>query len=206
MIIDLHLHEHLFSACSVMSVPEAVSAAQKQGLDAICITNHDNLLIREAEYLRTEKFPIFVGVELFTAEEGEIIAFGLEYLPKQPISAQKFIDYVNQHEGFCFAAHPFRPLSGLGEHLHTLKGLHGLEVFNGANLAVENRAAVLECSCPGLIPVAGSDAHRTRDVGIYATWFPESIATEEELVVALHSGKGRPVKKEEDGTYRFLLP
>jgi predicted metal-dependent phosphoesterase TrpH len=114
MIIDLHIHEWLGSACSLMSVEDAIKTARKQGLDGICITNHDNMVIREAECLRTVRFPVFVGVEM-TVEEGDIIAFGIERLPGRTVSAQAFIDSVNEQGGFCYAAHPFRIGNGVGE-------------------------------------------------------------------------------------------
>ncbi|MDR1488972.1 MAG: PHP domain-containing protein, partial [Desulfovibrio sp.] len=164
MIIDLHLHESLYSACSWMSVQEAVAAAGKQGLDAICITNHDSMDIRESYILKTMDFPVFVGVEFFT-DEGEIIAIGLDSLPEQPISAQDFIDFVNEQNGFCFAAHPFRTGCWLGERMPALKGLHGVEVCNGGNLDRENEKAWKACRQLGLIAVGGSDAHMPKDVG-----------------------------------------
>lgn len=203
MIIDLHLHESQYSACSWMTVQEAVAAARKQGLDAICITNHDSLDIRESDLLKTVDFPVFVGVELFT-DEGEIIAFGLDVLPEQPIPAQDFIDFVTEQGGFCFAAHPFRVGSGLGDHMTTLKGLHGVEVCNGGNLDWENAKAWKACQQLNLVPVGGSDAHLPKDVGRYATWLPAPVTTMQELVAALKSGECCPVAKDEGGAWRKI--
>ena len=201
MIIDLHVHEHLFSACAVMSLEDAVKAARRRGLDGICITNHDSLDIRCAEYLHTVNFPVFVGVEFFT-NEGEIIAFGLERLPSQPIGAQEFINYVARKGGFCFAAHPFRKCgAGLGKHVYAVKNLPGVEVCNGANLDAENLEAVQACEDMGLIPLGGSDAHRIYEVGLCATWFPERITSERELLTALKSGNCRPVVQKGDRTW-----
>ena len=198
MIIDLHTHEYLHSACARMSLEEAVTAARHSGLDGICITNHDSLGIRYAEYLRTADFPVFVGVEFFT-NEGDIIAFGLEHLPSQPIGAQKFIDFVAGQGGFCFAAHPFRRYGGgLGKHIYAMKNLSGVEVLNGANLDAANLEAVQACEDMGLIPVGGSDAHFIHEVGLCATWFPERITSEQELLAALKSGNCRPVVKTGD--------
>jgi predicted metal-dependent phosphoesterase TrpH len=201
MIIDLHLHESQYSACSWMTVQQAVSAARKQGLEAICITDHDSMDIRESDFLKTIDFPVFVGVELFT-DEGEIIAFGLDFLPEQPISAQNFIDFVADQGGFCFAAHPFRLGSGLGEQMAALKGLHGVEVCNGGNLEWENEKAWESCQQLDLVAVGGSDAHLPKDVGRYATWFPTPVTSMRELVAALKSGKCHPVAKDKSGIWQ----
>jgi predicted metal-dependent phosphoesterase TrpH len=201
MIIDLHVHEELYSGCSRMSLEEAIASAKRHGLDGLCITDHDSMEIR-AECPSDADFPVFVGVEMFT-RQGDIVAFGLETLPRPNPDAREFVDFVKERGGFCFAAHPFRGGNGLGRHLGGLRNLHGVEVLNGANLEEENRKALAECRRLNLVPVGGSDAHTGRDVGRCATWFPGSIATERDLVEALKSGEGRPVFRGEDGKYRF---
>ena len=208
MFIDMHTHEELFSPCSVMRLEEAVVAARYAGLDGLCVTDHNSTDIRAvaADYLRREDFPVFVGVEFSTAQ-GDIVAFGLEELPEPWLTpAQTFIDLVNDREGFCFAAHPFRSYGGgLDRFTDKLTGLHGLETFNGGNIYQEdNLRAARVCRRLGLIPVAGSDAHCVENVGTYATWFPQNITSERELILALLSGQGRPVHKTGKSAYAFI--
>ena len=201
MIIDLHLHEELFSSCSVMPLADAVSAARKKGLDGIGITNHNSLDIRDDELLKEADFPVFVGVEYF-ADEGEIIAFGVEAIPNKRVSAQEFINCVNEQGGFCFAAHPFRVGCGLAENLFTLQGLHGIEVCNGSNLDSENEKAWGACHQLGLVAVGGSDAHRPLLVGRYATRFSSTITSMKALVASLKSGACCPVAKDSGGVWQ----
>jgi len=203
MIIDLHVHEELFSACSTMSLEEAVTFAQYHGLDAICITNHDSLDIAGSDYLRTVNFPVFVGVELSTLQ-GDMLAFGLESLPSFRPTAQEFIDFVADRNGFSCAAHPFRTWSNvLGNCLDSLRGLDGIEVLNGDNIDYENRRAVEACRQLGLVALGGSDAHRSGKIGSCATWFPEPVTSMRELIQAMKSGLCRPVMRYPDGTYRI---
>lgn len=111
-----------------------IEIAREKGLGAICITDHDDMGLKEyaAEYSKKTGFPIFVGIEFFSLQ-GDIIAFGIEEYPDERISAQDFIDLVKAQGGFCFAAHPFRNNNrGLEENLRTVKGLDGLEVLNGS--------------------------------------------------------------------------
>ena len=64
----MHLHECTYSTDSFLHLEEIVSIARQKGLDAICITDHDSMGLRErAEvYSREIGYPIFVGVEFFS--------------------------------------------------------------------------------------------------------------------------------------------
>ena len=201
MIIDLHVHEELFSLCSRMSLEEAVVFAQYHGLDALCITNHNSLDLAGSDVLRTVNFPVFVGVEM-TTRQGDMLAFGLESLPLVRPTAQEFIDFVAEQNGFSCAAHPFRVWGGVGHCLDRLHGLDGVEVFNGTSDDDENRLAFQACKQLGLVALGGSDAHCGPDIGRYATWFPEPVTSLRELIQAMKSGRCHPVARSPDGTYR----
>ena len=93
MLVDMHLHEKTFSTDSFLSLDEIVSIAKAKGLDAVCITDHDSMGLRETaeEYTRRTGFPIFTGIEFFSLQ-GDITAWGLESYPDHRIPAQDFID------------------------------------------------------------------------------------------------------------------
>ncbi|MDR0238754.1 MAG: PHP domain-containing protein [Deltaproteobacteria bacterium] len=201
MIIDLHVHEAIFSGCSRMSLEDAVTSARYRGLDAVCITNHDSLAIAGSDVLQTMDFPVFVGVEL-TTWQGDMLAFGLESLPSFKPSAQEFIDFVAGQNGFSCAAHPFRAWNdGLGHCLGSLRGLDGVEVLNGGNDDEANSQAWQACKRLGLAALGGSDAHRNLDVGRYATWFPGTVTSMRELIQTMKSGRCHPVMRHADGMY-----
>ena len=102
MLVDMHLHECTYSTDSFLHLEEIVSIARQKGLDAICITDHDSMGLRErAEaYSREIGYPIFVGVEFFSLW-GDITAWGIDGIPDQRVSAQDFIDLVREKDGFC---------------------------------------------------------------------------------------------------------
>ena len=79
MLVDMHLHECTYSTDSFLHLEEIVSIARQKGLDAICITDHDSMGLRErAEaYSREIGYPIFVGVEFFSLW-GDITAWGID--------------------------------------------------------------------------------------------------------------------------------
>ncbi len=195
MIIDFHMHERTFSSDSQMNLKEMIFEAKRKGLDGICITDHDEYGLAEyaAKLSKIENFPIFVGVEHLSLE-GDIVAFGINDLPKGHLPAQEFIDWVNNRGGVCIAAHPFRSNSrGLEENLLTVKGLTGIEVLNGSTSNEANRKAMEYCMKLGLQPIGASDCHNLISLGRYATNVPMECKTVEDLVKALKTVKCEPV-------------
>ena len=169
MLVDMHLHECTYSSDSKISLEEIVTTARGRGLDAVCITDHDSMGLREyaAEYSDRTGFPIFVGIEFFSLQ-GDITAWGIEDYPGCRVDAQDFINHVNEAGGFCVSCHPFRNNNrGLEENLRAVKGLHGVEVLNG-------------------------DAHTMGQIGKYATWLPEKVDCLKDFVEQLKTRQVRP--------------
>ena len=194
MLVDMHLHEKTHSLDSFLSLDQIVDIAKQKGLDAICITDHDSMGLRDyaAEYSRKVDFPIFVGVEFFSLQ-GDITAFGIDSFPPMRIAAQDFIDQVNKAGGFCVSCHPFRNNNrGLEDNLRHVKGLHGVEVLNGSTSLEANRTALRYCRELGLKAIGASDSHVTNNVGKYVTWLPEKVNTLADFVSQLHSCETRP--------------
>ena len=194
MLVDMHIHEKTFSLDSFLSLEEIVTIAKSRGLDAVCITDHDSMGLRQfaEEYSRKIGFPIFVGVEFFSLQ-GDITGFGVDTFPDQRVSAQEFIDHVNKSGGFCTACHPFRKnMRGLEDNLRTVKGLHGVEVLNGSTPMDLNRTALQYCRELELKAIGASDAHVPQNVAKYVTWLPEKVNTLNDFVAQLHQCETRP--------------
>ena len=189
MRIDLHCHEMTYSKCSNMRIEDIVCSAKEKGLDAICVTDHDSMGIRYAalDYGRSANYKIFIGIEV-SAMHGDIIVFGPDIdFKTYMIETQALLDFVNAHDGFCYAAHPFRG-SGCGYYASNLKNLHGIEVKNGRAEKEANQKASRLCDELGLIPLAGSDAHDIGEIGRCPMRVPDDVSTSEELAKALKSG------------------
>lgn len=62
MLVDMHLHERTHSADSFLDLEQIVTIAKAKGLDAVCITDHDSMGLRDdaAAYAKKIGFPIFV--------------------------------------------------------------------------------------------------------------------------------------------------
>lgn len=194
MLVDMHLHEKTFSHDSCLSMKEIVDIAKLRGLDAVCITDHDDMGMKDQvqEYSEELDFPIFVGVEFFSLW-GDITAWGIDSIPDHRVEAQTFIDHVNRSGGFCVSCHPFRNNNrGLEDNLRRVNGLHGVEVLNGSASMEANRIALRYCRELGLKAIGGSDAHNTVQVAKYVTWLPEKVNNLEDFVTQLHSRDTKP--------------
>ncbi len=194
MLVDMHLHESTYSLDSHINLEQIVTIARQKGLDAVCITDHDSMGLREyaAEYAKKVNFPIFVGVEYYSLQ-GDITAWGIDTFPDHRIDAQIFIDQVNAAGGFCVSCHPFRNNKrGLEENLRRVHGLHGVEVLNGSADQEANRTALRFCRELGLKAIGASDAHTTGQIGKYVTWLPEKVTTLADFVAQLRQRDTRP--------------
>ena len=194
MLVDMHLHECTYSSDSKINLEEIVTIARGRGLDAVCITDHDSMGLREyaAEYSDRTGFPIFVGIEFFSLQ-GDITAWGIEDYPGCRVDAQDFINHVNEAGGFCVSCHPFRNNNrGLEENLRAVKGLHGAEVLNGSTALEANRRAFSYCRELGLKTIGASDAHTMGQIGKYATWLPEKVDCLKDFVEQLKTRQVRP--------------
>lgn len=194
MLVDLHLHEKIFSLDSFITVEQMVEVAKARGLDAICITDHDTMGLKDTveEYSKRLDFPIFVGIEYYSLW-GDILAWGIERFPSERGEAQRFIDMVNEQGGFCVSCHPFRNNNrGLEDNLRNVHSLHGIEVLNGSTDMDANRTALRYARELGLKTTGGSDAHVVKQIAKYVTWFPEKVTTLEDFVAQFHATNPKP--------------
>lgn len=194
MLVDMHLHEKIFSPDSFITVEQIVEVAKLRGLDAVCITDHDSMGFRDLveEYSRRLQFPIFVGVEYFSLW-GDITAWGIDTFPDHRDEAQPFIDYVNSCNGFCVSCHPFRNNKrGFEDNLRFAKGLHGVEVLNGSASLEANRTALRYARELGLKTIGASDAHTVEQIGKYVTWLPEKVDNLKDFIAELRSAEPKP--------------
>lgn len=200
MLIDMHLHEKVCSPDSFLSIKEIVSKAKKRGLDAVVITDHDNMgFKREAEnYTREYNFPIFVGVELLT-EWGDVTAWALklhevdfaEYYKKD---TNRFLKLVDDLGGFTISCHPYRNNNrGLGDNIRNARLLKGVEVLNGSTSDEANRKAydiAIEC---GLKVFGASDAHKKANIAKYITYLPYKVDNLSDFIAELKEAKSSEI-------------
>ena len=205
MKIDTHMHCSEYSPDSLVSMHGIVSRAKEMGLDGVCITDHDtNEAMDDArELAKAEDYLVIVGAEILTYE-GDIIVFGVKDLPKHKTHSLELLDYVTRRGGVCISAHPYRLNNrGLGDYLKEMKGLHGIEVFNGSTNVYHNLKAYRMAVKLGIPAFGASDCHIQGRVGKYVTVFPNGIRDEKDFIEAIKLGDLHPAVFSKDG-YKSL--
>ncbi len=205
MIIDTHIHEKTYSSDSFISLEEIVAQAQAIGLDGVCITDHESNGLKDAAQAYSEKtgFLIIVGAEILTYE-GDITVFGLDTLPTGMIHAQQLIDMTLQAGGVAMSAHPFRQNNrGMGHFMRKVRGLSGIEAFNGSTPMHHNLHAYSLAADLGIPAFGASDAHVIEKIGKYATIFPGTIRDTQDFIAAVKQGGTCPAIHTETGFKRL---
>lgn len=197
MKIDMHVHTSVSSPCSLIDPARAIQCAMAAGVDAICVTEHDEITGADvtSELGRKLGFPVFRGIEIYT-EFGDMLVFGL--YRDAPGWKTPFADLLEmcRREGAVIApAHPCR-VTGELERLHgrervdwLMGNVNAVETHNGGCTPGGNEAALELATRYGLPGIGGSDAHHEFQVGRCYTVFEGEVETDGELVDALRSGR-----------------
>jgi len=193
MLFDLHVHQSEHSADSILSIEQAVLDAKNKNLNGICITDHDDLGLRDQARLLSLKhgITIIVGVEIYTYD-GDLLCFGVDEMPER-MSAKETIEFVHERGGICIAAHPYRHNNrGVKDELFNLN-LDAIEAFNGRTMYEDNVKALEVARTLGIPVTGGSDAHTPGEIGNYVTKFENEIYNEFDFIQAIKSGEFSPV-------------
>lgn len=164
----MHTHcEH--SRDSRTPVAAQAAAIRRAGLDVVCATDHDTIdgALRLREW--ADGFRVVVGEEI-TSRDGDLIGLFLERAVPRGLSAEETIARIHDQGGLASVPHPFsrNRLNHIRrEALERTAGTVDLvEVFNARELTgAENRRAAAWAAEHGIVGAAGSDAHRTFELG-----------------------------------------
>jgi predicted metal-dependent phosphoesterase TrpH len=210
MLVDLHVHTAVSSPCSQIDPRLLVKVAPQIGLDAVCVTEHEEMQGAEAaRQLGLEAgFPVFRGVEVYT-EFGDMLVFGL-YRPSFPMQTPfaELLREVRDAGGVIIPAHPCRGSLGfhhsLGEEQaeFLLANIDAIETRNGGSSPESNQAARAYADKYDIPGIGGSDAHFLMQVGRSLTVFERDITDEAALVEEIRAGRCRAADDSEVGSLR----
>ncbi len=213
MLVDLHNHTGWGSGDSHLDPSRLVEHARLCGLDAIAITEHNQVWdpAKIAALREKHGFLVLAGCEVNT-DQGHMLVFGLPGPRRwsQLPTLRELRDLVNEHGGAIVAAHPFRGrtvgrgdggpngnVEGVAAYLRQL--VDAVEVYNGLAGDGERQAAAHTAKLLNLPTTGGSDTHRIMDVACTFTHFRQEIASEADLVAAIKAGVCRGTDWATDG-------
>jgi predicted metal-dependent phosphoesterase TrpH len=167
MKLDMHGHTY-WSKDSQLRLDDLERAIQRTGLDAVCITDH-NEIGGALELAARGNVRVIPGEEIRTSE-GEIIGLFLKERIPARLSPQATITAIREQGGIVYMPHPLDRFRGSrlqpAALASVLDQVDVLEVFNARNLlAGDNRRALHLARRRGLRRGAGSDSHTAYEVG-----------------------------------------
>jgi predicted metal-dependent phosphoesterase TrpH len=188
MLIDLHCHTKVHSACSALTPEALVRAARAAGLGGVCITEHDALWTLDAiERLSAEMdFVVLRGMEV-TTEVGHVLVYGASGFLPQMATLAELHELVRADGALMYLAHPSRRYGTLPP-ADLSSMFDSVETRNGTEGALQNDNAVRLASGLSLPGIGGSDAHSVREVGVCATQFHDEVRDEASFTAALRAG------------------
>lgn len=196
MIIETHCHTTYSKQKKIkwegINTPaEMVERADRIGLDALCITDHDSISAWPEAMAAGKKHGIVVipGEEVSSAD-GHIIGLGLNELVPKGLSAEETIDFIHDQGGISIAAHPF-DVKGLGIR-NKMEHADVIEIFNSLNLEKVNNWFTKRTAKKMDKPmVAGSDAHSAEMLGMSRNFIEEADDVDS-VLRAIKSGNITP--------------
>ncbi len=200
--VDLHTHTRQGSSCSYMEPADLLLRARSLGLDAVCITEHgaawDEASLRALAQEGTPR--VFAGVEVGT-ELGDVLVFLANGPMPSSGRAAELRTLADEAGGVLIAAHPFRRFFGPGVLPNVEEALanplfelvDAVEVFNGMGSRWEQQFAIEVAKRLPLPAVAGSDSHAPHTLGRCYTVFERPLATIEDLIGEVRSGRAKAV-------------
>jgi len=195
----MHVHTTVSSPCSFIDPEHLADAATAAGMDAICVTEHDEIGGAEVarEICAERGLTVFRGVEIYT-EFGDMLVFGLyRDAPSWKTPFEQLDEMCREAGALIIPAHSCR-VTGELERVHgperadyLMRHVDAVETHNGGCTREGNEAALETAVRYGLPGIGGSDAHHLVQVGRCHTLFEDEIRSEEELIAAVRAGRCR---------------
>lgn len=191
---ELHVHSSL-SHDGRDPVDLILEQAEAVGLDALAITDHDQIdasleMVKLAEAYDIIGIP---GVEVSTAA-GHVIALGVTELVDPGQSFEETVEAIHELGGIAVVPHPFQAsrsgvLTKIDQSV-VIEHADAIEVYNSRLLTGRaNRKAERFADRHGLPKTAGSDAHVCEMVGQAVTHIDADEPTVEGIIEAIADGR-----------------
>jgi len=166
MKLDLHIHSK-YSEDGLGSPKEIIRILQKNGLQGMAITDHNNVEGGlKAKKDAPKDFIVIPGVEISTSK-GHIIGLDIKENIKKNLSVEETIEKIVELGGIPVVPHLFRSMSGIkvSKLNEIYKKIPAIEVFNSCSDLKTNLKTMKIAKTLNLGGIGGSDSHIPEYVG-----------------------------------------
>ena len=210
MILDMHVHTAASddSTATIEGYIELILAYRRLGhrLDGFVLTEHRTFTpgLNLQRYWDDHGILVLQGVEMDTSQ-GHLLVFGITDRLLESIdvtqrlhNGRQIIPELTRLGAVAAPSHPFREsIFGqiMQKDITEIAGLQIIEAYNGQNTRGQNEHAAAVAAEHELRSLGGSDAHYLSPKWFLTcgTEFDDDIASEADLVEALHYGNYRPI-------------
>ena len=191
--VELHAHSSL-SYDGRDPVELILEQAEAVGLDAIAVTDHDEI---DASLAAVERAPEYglVGIPAMeiSSKAGHILGFGLEEAVPPGLSYESTLEAIHDQGGLAVIPHPFQESRhGVMARISRAELAKGdaIEIYNSRLLTGRaNRQAERFAKSRDLPVTAGSDAHISEMVGQAVTRVDAEERSAEAILEAIRQGR-----------------
>ena len=187
---DLHVHT-TYSKDSLITPQDLVYYAKKRGLNAVAVTDH-NQLEGARKIAKETDFLVIPGMEV-SSRDGHIVALNVRELIPKGLSAVETVERIHKAGGVAIACHPYVYFKGcLRENV--CGTFDAVEVINARAFPFKNSVKKAEESAErlGLSRVAGTDAHYGPQIGYAYTVIEAAEPSVEAIAKAIVDGDCQP--------------
>lgn len=187
---DLHVHT-TYSQDSLITPKDLIYYAKKRGLNAVAVTDHNEL---EGAYkiAKETDFLIIPGMEV-SSNDGHIVALNVSEIIPRGLSAVETVERIHRAGGVAIACHPYVLFKGcLREKVCAT--FDAIEVINARAFPFKNSVKKAEEAAERLklSRVGGTDAHYGPQIGYGYTVIEAEEANVEAIAKAIVEGHCQP--------------
>jgi predicted metal-dependent phosphoesterase TrpH len=186
--VDLHVHT-TYSNDSLITPKDLIYYANKNGLNAVAVTDHDYLDGAVKIAREVKDFLVIPGMEV-SSSEGHIVALNVEEAIPRGLTAAETVDYIHKVGGVAIACHPYVYFKGCLRNA-VCGTFDAIEVVNARAFPFQssvNKAKEAAVNFK-LSQVGGTDAHYGPQIGYGYTIIDAEEATVEAVTRAIVLGR-----------------
>ncbi len=166
--VDLHMHTDHSPDCAT-PVDVLIETAKARGLDAIAVTDHNEVSGALEARERADGLKIIVAEEVKTASQGEVIGLFIEEKIPRGMTLEETLAEIHRQGGLAYVPHPFDRMHSVPDYEHLLGvvgDIDAIEVFNPrVAFSAFNDEAERFAAKYRIAAGAGSDSHVAQGLG-----------------------------------------